>query len=153
MKKIILLGICVFVGCDTDEGTEKTGPKTEAPVEKEPEHITVQHILIGFKGSIPGKDLTRSQDEARTLAYDLLNQARGGADFGELVKKYTDDQYPGTYSMANHGVAKIVDEYERGGMVAAFGDVGFKIAVNEVGIADHDRKKSPYGWHIIKRTR
>ena len=41
----------------------------------EPEHIQVQHILIGFSGSVPGKRITRTQEEARALAYDLAQRA------------------------------------------------------------------------------
>ena len=35
---------------------------------------------------------TRTQEEARTLAEDLVKQLRGGADFGALVEKYSDDK-------------------------------------------------------------
>ena len=38
-------------------------------------------------------------------------------------------------------------------MVAAFGDVGFKLDVGEVGMAPYDPAKSKYGWHIIKRLK
>ena len=44
--------------------------------EREPDHIQVQHILIGFTGSVPGKPIRRTKEEAKTLAYDLLEQAR-----------------------------------------------------------------------------
>jgi peptidyl-prolyl cis-trans isomerase C len=35
---------------------------------------------------------TRTQEEARTLADDLVKQLRAGADFGALVEKYSDDK-------------------------------------------------------------
>src|SRR5437868_4231709 len=119
----------------------------------EPQRIQVQHILIGYKGSVPGKPITRSREEARTLAYDLLKQAQEGADFDELVRKHTDDSPPGIYGMSNNGVAPASGEYARGGMVGAFGNVGFKLQPGEIGIADYDASTSPYGWHIIKRTK
>jgi hypothetical protein len=31
--------------------------------------------------------------------------------------------------------------------------VGFFLAVNEIGLAEHDPRSSPYGWHIIKRIK
>jgi parvulin-like peptidyl-prolyl isomerase len=34
----------------------------------------------------------RTQEEARTLAEDVVKQLRGGADFGALVEKYSDDK-------------------------------------------------------------
>jgi parvulin-like peptidyl-prolyl isomerase len=118
----------------------------------EPGHIKVQHILIGFKGSVPGKPIVRSQEEASKLAYDLLNQARTGADFDHLVKKHTDDSPPGIYGMSNRGVPPASGEYPRDGMVPAFGNVGFVLNVGEIGVADYDSSTSPYGWHVIKRV-
>ena len=117
-----------------------------------PAHITVQHILIGFQGSLgPQKEIKRTKEEAKALAYDVLAQAKAGADFDQLVQKYTDDQAPGIYKMSNTGVAPIGDEYPREGMVPAFGNVGFTLQPGEIGIADYDPTTSPFGWHIIKR--
>ena len=119
----------------------------------EPEHIQVQHILIAYSGTLPGKPVTRSMEEARKLAYELLEKAKKGADFDALVKQHTDDQHPGIYGMANRGVAPAQGEYPRDQMVGAFGDVGFRLKVGEVGIADADPAKSPYGYHLIKRLK
>jgi parvulin-like peptidyl-prolyl isomerase len=120
---------------------------------REPDHIQVQHILIGFQGSVPGKPIRRSKDEAKTLAYQLLEEARTGADFDELVRKHTDDSPPGIYGMSNRGVAPARGEYARDGMVPAFGNAGFPLQVGEIGIADYDQRSSPYGWHIVKRLK
>lgn len=119
----------------------------------EPEHVQVQHILIGFQGSVPGKPITRSKDQAKDLAYEILEQAQGGADFDALVKKYTDDSHPGIYGMSNRGVKPAQGEYSRDGMVAAFGNAGFPLDVGGVGVADYDPRSSPYGWHIVKRLK
>jgi hypothetical protein len=119
----------------------------------EPQHVQVQHILIGFTGSVPGKRITRSQEEAKTLAYDVLKQAQGGADFDALVRKYTDDSPPGIYGMANRGVPPAQGEYPRDGMVPAFGNVGFAVKVGAYGVADYDPRTSPYGFHVIKRLK
>lgn len=118
-----------------------------------PAHITVQHILIAFQGSLgQQKQISRTKEEAKTLAYDVLAQAKAGADFDQLVQKYTDDQAPGIYKMSNTGVAPLSgDEYPREGMVPAFGNVGFTLQPGEIGIADYDPTTSPFGWHIIKR--
>jgi parvulin-like peptidyl-prolyl isomerase len=122
---------------------------------KEPDHIKVQHILIGFQGTVRGKNITRTQAEAKTLAYSLLDSAKAGVSFDDLVARHTDDQAPGIYGMANTGVTAAgpsQNEYGRGQMVAAFGNVGFKLAVGEVGIADYDPTTSPFGYHVIKRV-
>jgi parvulin-like peptidyl-prolyl isomerase len=118
-----------------------------------PQHVQVQHILIGFAGSVPGKAISRSKDEAKTLAYEVLDRARKGENFDELVRKYTDDSPPGIYGMSGTGVAPAPGEYSRDGMVAAFGNVGFSISPGNIGIADYDATASPFGWHIIKRLK
>jgi len=119
--------------------------------EVEPQHVQVQHILIAFSGSIPGKNITRTKDEAKKLAYEILERARKGEDFDELVRAHTNDSPPGIYGMAAIGVAPGPGEYRRDGMVPAFGNVGFAISPGNIGIADFDPQASPYGWHIIKR--
>jgi hypothetical protein len=118
-----------------------------------PEHVKVQQILIGFAGSVPGKGITRTKEEAKKLAYEVLEWARKGVDFDALVKQYTDDSPPGIYGMSGIGVAPGAGEYSRDQMVAAFGNVGFAISPGSIGIADYDPRTSPYGWHIIKRLR
>jgi len=115
------------------------------------EHIKLQHILVSFRGKVPGKNITRSQDEARVLAHQILDRAKKGEDFDSLVRTYTDDRAPGIYALANSGVTPGEGEFSRDRMVPAFGEVGFSLAPGEIGIAEYDPVKSPYGWHIIKR--
>ena len=118
----------------------------------EPDYITVQHCLIGFRGSVPGKPINRSKEEARALATQLLADARAGANFEDVIRKNTDDSPPGIYKMANHGkMAKGKEMFQRDGMVPAFGNTGFPLQVGEFGLAEHDSRESPFGWHIIKR--
>ena len=38
-------------------------------------------------------------------------------------------------------------------MAPAFGDVGFKLEVGEVGLAEPNATTSPFGYHIIKRIK
>lgn len=135
---------------------EVSGLQQPAP---EPQRVSVQHVLIGFKdargfqGSAPPKAATRSREEAKTLAYDVLNRAKAGENFDELVKQYTDDSPPGIYAISNFGVSPAQGEFGRDGMVPAFGNVGFGLGVGEISIADYDDFTSPFGWHIIKRVK
>jgi hypothetical protein len=120
----------------------------------EPERVTVQHILLAFKGSIPGdQKVTRSREDAERLALQIFERAKAGEDFAAMVRMYTNDSYPGIYKMTNRGVApdKSKQEYSRTGMVPAFGDVSFGLEVGGVGLAVYDPARSKYGWHIIKR--
>jgi parvulin-like peptidyl-prolyl isomerase len=133
-----------------------------------PERVTVQHILVGFNGSIPGKDIARTQVESQALAQKLWERARAGEDFSQLVQEFTNDQSPGIYAMSNFSVsptdpagppdspADSGEEetvYPRAGMVRSFGDVSFSLAPGEVGMTDFHATHSPYGWHIIKRLK
>lgn len=166
MSRILMLVVCLTVcGCGTS--TEKVVDETlaspseyaaDAKMENgEPAFITVQHVLIGFEGSVPGKGITRSKEEAEALAKEVLSKAEAGEDFLTLVETHTDDSPPGIYKMANFGVkvgrpaspSEMV--YQRGSMVPAFGDTGFPLEVGETGLASFDKKTSPYGWHVVKR--
>jgi len=143
------LALAALFGCSALAAAD--APQSQPAAE--PEHIQVQHILIAFAGKLPGKQVTRTQEEAKTLAYEILERARKGEDYDALVVKYTDDSAPGLYGMSNLNVTPASGEYPRNRMVAAFGDVGFKLKVGEIGIADYDAKTSPYGYHIIKRVK
>lgn len=128
-----------------------------------PENITVQHILVGFNGSVPGKEILRTKDESHALAQKLLERAKAGEDFAQLVEEFTNDQSPGIYAMSNFSFdmseesTKEKNEgetiYPRAGMVRAFGDVSFSLAPGEIGMTEYDATQSPYGWHIIKRLK
>ncbi len=149
MKKFVCLFtviICFFIVRVYLEGRIST------PAE-EPDRIAVQHILIAFKGSIPKPAVTRSKEEAKKLAQEVLERAQKGEDFAALVKEYTDDEYPGIYRMSNKGVTpdRSKQEYPREGMIKSFGDVGFALPVDGIGMAEYHSQKCKYGWHIIKR--
>jgi parvulin-like peptidyl-prolyl isomerase len=117
----------------------------------EPQHIQVAHVLIAFAGT--GTDATRSKAEAEKLAGEILARAKKGEDFGKLAADHSDDTGGGVYGMSNHGVRPASGEYERSSMVAAFGDVGFKLEVGGIGMSVFDPRTSPFGWHIIKRVK
>ena len=118
-----------------------------------PDRVVVRHVLVAFKGSVPDAKVTRSLEEAGALAADLFERAKAGEDFDGLVKRFTNDEYPGIYRMTNFGVEPLQEkkEFPRGGMVWSFGEVGFGLEVGAVGLAAYDARNSKYGWHIIKR--
>ncbi len=170
LRTAFLIIVCAILSGCADQQADQSQPTAGAATgEFEPNlqvlengeasHITVQHILIGFKGSVPGKPITRSKEEAAELAREVLEQAKSGEDFDQLVKKYTDDAAPGIYRMANHGEQAFMrgnpDDYvyARASMVPAFGDVGFPLQVGEIGMSEFDPAASPFGWHIVKRVK
>ncbi len=105
--------------------------------------IEVQHLLVSFAGA-PRVEATRTKEEAEALAAELFARAKGGEDFGALVQQSTDDSYPGIYPMTRR---------QRKAMAPAFGDTGWRLEVGEIGIALYDSMRSPFGWHLIKRTK
>jgi PPIC-type PPIASE domain len=158
---MLILSAVGLVACGGEASTSTPVPAipTAAPAQSSGpnDHILIQHILIGFKdavgfrGSPPAKAAARTQDQAKALAYNLLAQAKDGANFDQLVAANTDDQAPGIYALANTGITPGQGEYSRDSMVPAFGNVGFSLQPGQIGIADYDPATSPYGWHIIKR--
>jgi hypothetical protein len=139
------------------EAKPQMNPEPKPPVppaanKPEPEHITVAHVLISFAGT--RTDAKRSKAEAEKLAGDVLARAKKGEDFDKLMKDLSDDPGGGVYMMANRAARKgNPDEFMRDEMVPAFGDVGFKLDVGGIAMSDYDAKKSPFGWHIIKRLK
>ena len=162
---VFFLTTVLAVGaCSKKESAETAGSKTSASekpavadtsgdVQQEPDNVVVQHILVGFKGSVPGKPIARVQEDAQRLAEELLARAQTGENFEVLVQQYTDDSPPGIYRMANFGQPGGLDQatFPRAQMARSFGDVSFSLDVGEVGMATYDPQKSQFGWHIIKR--
>ena len=148
-----LLAGCQEMASEQPVPLDTGGPVADLPVPKEG-FVKVQHVLIGFTGSVRGKEITRTQEEAEALANEILEKAKNGEDFAGLVEANTDDSAPGIYVMADMGVDKMLypDEvFGRSEMVVSFGDVAFGLQPGEIGLATYDAKKSPFGWHIIKR--
>jgi parvulin-like peptidyl-prolyl isomerase len=106
------------------------------------ESVKVQHVLIAFQGAPRIQGVTRSLAEAEKLAAEVLARALAGEDFQALMRAHSNDTGGGTYTMT---------KASRRDMVPAFGNVGWRLQVGEVGVAPHDGTTSPYGWHVIKR--
>jgi peptidyl-prolyl cis-trans isomerase D len=96
-----------------------------------PERVRASHILLNTGG----------KDEAavRKQAEELLAKIKGGADFAELAKKYSED--PGTKEKGGD-----LDFFPRGQMVPEFENAAFSMKPGQVS----DLVKTQYGFHIIK---
>jgi peptidyl-prolyl cis-trans isomerase D len=99
-----------------------------------PERVQARHILIKTTGK-------SSQEIAqlKAKAEDLLKQIKGGADFGKLAEKYSED--PGSASKGGD-LGWIV----RGQMVKNFEDTVFSLKPKEIS----DVITTEYGFHIIQ---
>ena len=117
----------------------------------EPMRVVVQHVLVSFEDAhVPG--VTRSKDEARTLAQRVFDDAKSGRAFDELVRLYGDDRAnDGKLALANWGVNTFPGELERRRMARGFATMAFTLAAGDVGLVEYDRNASPYGWHVVKR--
>ncbi len=150
---------------NTDEASSESQPTDEnynygAPEKpsdwKVPRYVKVQHILISFNGAARGGELAkkkdRSQEEALVLAHDLVKRLRAGENMDVLVRAHTQDSAPGIYEMS-FGRPTRRGVVAKKGMVKNFGDTSFALDVGEVGLADYDATRSPFGYHIIKRLK
>jgi PPIC-type PPIASE domain len=107
-----------------------------------PDTIAAQHVLIAWKGSKgapPG--VVRAKADAKTRAEEVVAKAKGGADFTDLVKTYSDD-------LATKDRLGSLGKFARDRMVKPFSDAAFALAVGEVS----EPVETPYGYHVIKRN-
>jgi parvulin-like peptidyl-prolyl isomerase len=103
---------------------ESTGDKT----------ASVRHILIVTQGKTD-----QEKAAAKTKIEGILAEAKAGADFAELVKKYSED--PG--SKDNGG---LYENFSRGQMVKPFEDAAFSVPVGQLsGVIE-----TTFGYHILK---
>jgi peptidyl-prolyl cis-trans isomerase D len=99
------------------------------------ERAQARHILVMT-------DEKKNNDAAsKAKAEDILKQLRGGGDFSELAKKYSED--PGSGSKGGD-----LGWVNRGQMVKPFEDAVFSQKVGVVG----DLVKTQYGYHIVQVT-
>ena len=102
--------------------------------------IQARHILITWSGAKYSKQ-TRSKEEARKRAEEILGKLKAGSDFVTLAGEYGED---GTRS---RGVDLGV--FAKKDMVAPFADAAFALAIGELsGIVETD-----HGYHLILLVR
>ena len=105
------------------------------------ETVTASHILIGYKGAQRAKS-ERSKEEAKKLADKVAKEAKAkDADFAALAKKYSEG--PSAPRGGDLG------PFSRGRMVKPFSDAAFALKVGDVS----DPVETPFGYHVIKRTK
>lgn len=116
------------------EGSAKPG---------EPEEVGARHILVQHVESKRlSEGITRTREAARARAQECLLKLREGADFTEMVAEYTDE--PGGAERGGD-----LGLFPRGVMVESFTEAAFALKVGEIS----EVIETPFGFHIIKRTR
>jgi len=117
-------------------------PAPEPTVEKPPESVAAQHVLIAYRGAKnapPG--VKRTKAAAKTLADEVAAKAKAGSDFSALVQEYSED--PGTKDRLGS-----VGKFTPDKMVRPFSDAAFKLRVDEVSAP----VETEFGFHVIKRN-
>lgn len=107
-----------------------------------PATIGASHVLVMHRRSerVP-PNVTRTAEEARTRAEDVLRRARAGEDFAALARQYSDE--PG---VATSGGS--LGTFGRGAMVPPFEQAAFALGVGQIS----EIVETPFGFHVIKRT-
>jgi len=99
-----------------------------------PERVNVRHILLKTSEKDP-----KQEAAVKAKADDLVKQLRGGANFAEMAKKYSED--PGSASKGGE-----YDGVVRGQMVPEFEKAAFTLKPGEIS----DPVKTTYGYHILQ---
>jgi peptidyl-prolyl cis-trans isomerase D len=98
-----------------------------------PEQVKVRHILLKTLGKPPADDA-----KIKAQAEDLLKQVKGGANFAELAKKYSED--PGSKDTGGEYTVQ-----KNGQMQKEFEDAAFRLKPGESEIV-----KTTYGYHVFQ---
>jgi NIMA-interacting peptidyl-prolyl cis-trans isomerase 1 len=107
----------------------------------EPSKISVRHVLVQYTGSKNARPpISRTREEACLRALSARDELRGGADFVEVVKKYSDE--PGAASRSGS-----LGSVERKDVAPPFADAAFELHTKEFS----DVVESDFGFHIIMR--
>src|SRR5947209_19535807 len=96
-----------------------------------PEQVRASHILLKTEG--------KDDAAVKAKAEDVLKQAKAGADFAELAKKYSEDE-----ASAKQGGD--LDYFGKGRMVPEFDQAAFSMEPGTIS----DLVKTQYGYHIIQ---
>jgi len=107
---------------------------------EQPEMVRASHILLMTQDPTTHEPLPADKKaEKKKQMEDILKQAKAGADFGELAKKYSED--PGSKDKGGEYT------FPRNRMVKEFEDTAFALK-NPGDISDII--ETTYGYHIIK---
>jgi hypothetical protein len=116
-------------------------PPAPAPAQEEPK-VAASHVLIQYKGSMrAGANVTRTKDEAKKLASEIMAKAKKGVDSPSLAKQYSDE--PGAKDRAGS-----LGKFTKTTMVKPFADAAFALKPGEIS----NVVETDFGFHVIKRT-
>jgi len=99
-----------------------------------PKTVEARHILIKVEQNAADEDVAAAKEKIE----DILKKAKGGQDFAELAKQYSEGP---SKSKGGH-----LGSFRREAMVKPFADKAFAMQAGEIS----DPVRTRFGWHIIK---
>jgi peptidyl-prolyl cis-trans isomerase NIMA-interacting 1 len=154
MRALVLVLVAGCIG-EAKAPTEAPAPLTPeaaclaeaaaapAPVADEPSSVTVKHVLVKHRDADRAPpELTRTRGEACLRAAEALEALKGGAEFDEVVARYSDEE-----GAASRG--GMIGEIRREEVAPAFADAAFTLDVAQVSRV----VETPFGFHLVLRTR
>ncbi|MDD3862004.1 MAG: protein translocase subunit SecF, partial [Candidatus Gracilibacteria bacterium] len=110
---------------------------------KNAKEVHASHILVAFKDADGAEStVTRSEDEAYTLAKEIQKKLKAGEDFAVLAQQHSDDssnkEQGGRLDTPVTGIGKYVYDFEQASLALTKAD--------EIS----DIVKTTFGYHIIK---
>jgi len=115
----------------------------DKPKDAVPEEIAASHVLVAYKGAERADaKIARSKDDAKKRAGELLLKVKApGADFADVAKKESD--CPSKNKGGDLGT------FKKGTMHKDFDEAAWKLKVGDLS----DVVETPFGFHVIKRTK
>jgi hypothetical protein len=117
-----------------------TAAQPSAPPAGGPQRIAASHILVMYADANRAPaSITRTRDEARARAEDVLARARRGDSFADLARQFSDE--PGAGPRGGS-----LGPFGRGVMVREFENAAFALHVGEIALVE-----TQFGFHVVRR--
>jgi len=126
-----------------EEARPQEMPPTPPPIQTDVTELGVGHILIQYAGAQRAPaEVTRSKEEAQTLATELSKRIKAGEDFGKLAAEYSDDTQSGPRggTLGVFHPQQLVPEFARAALALEEGQVSEPV-------------QTVFGFHLIQRQK
>jgi len=123
---------------------QTTDKQEEEVTEDIPRAVQVRQILIAHKDAERAEGITRNEEEALTLAKEIIQKLQDGESYEDLAKEFSDD----AATAEEGGLLTVPVELGKGRYVKELEDEA--LAFKNIGDLSSDPVDSPFGFHILK---